>query len=193
MTQICIIAAVGRNHVIGYEQGLPWNIPEDLAYFMRTTQGHPCVMGRKTYDSIGRALPGRPCYVVSATLESLPDATVVRSLAQAVDAIKASGAERLFVVGGAKIYKEALPLADLLYLTVIQRDYRGDTWFPQLSKNDWVLDSKALQVQKPNGLDPLRYSFNVYRKPNAAGQITTTHPSKPSRVCTARSGMSYVC
>ena len=132
-----IVVAVARNGVIGRDNQLPWKLPKDLAYFKRVTMGHPVVMGRRTWESIGKALPGRLNIVVTRnhSLEA-PGATVVPSLA---DAWKAAGdAAEVSVIGGTSIFREALPIADRIHLTEVEADVEGDTFFPEFDRGEWV-------------------------------------------------------
>lgn len=139
MTQphIALIVARCRNGVIGNEGGIPWHLPEDLAFFKKTTMGHPCLMGRKTWDSLrGRALPGRLNVVITRQKDfSAPGATVVGSIEEA---LKAAGAAPIvFIMGGGKIYEQALPLVQTAYVTEIDAEKPGDTFFPQLPESEW--------------------------------------------------------
>ncbi|OFZ18063.1 MAG: hypothetical protein A2X94_02505 [Bdellovibrionales bacterium GWB1_55_8] len=131
---ISLIAALSKNRAIGKGNQLPWHLPEDLKYFRATTSGHPVIMGRKTFQSIGRPLPKRFNVVVSrdARLE-IPGVAIASSLAQAIALCEGQpGAEEIFIIGGAEIYREALPHADRLYLTEIDLHVDGDAFFP-----DW--------------------------------------------------------
>ena len=131
-----LIVARARNGTIGKDNGMPWHLPADLAHFKRTTLGCPVIMGRRTWDSIGRALPGRRNIVVSRTPGfHAPGAEVVASLADAWRAV--AGAEEAFVIGGAQLYEEALAVADRIYLTDIAGDVAGDTFFPPLPPGAW--------------------------------------------------------
>ena len=132
-----IVVAVARNGVIGRDNQLPWKLPKDLAYFKRVTMGHPVVMGRRTWESIGRALPGRHNIVVTRdpSLEA-PGATVVTSLADAWKA--AGGADEVSIIGGTSIFRETLPVADRIHLTEVEADVEGDTFFPELDRGDWI-------------------------------------------------------
>lgn len=135
-----LIVARARNGVIGRDNALPWRLPADLAFFKRTTMGAPIVMGRKTWESIGRPLPGRPNIVVSRTLANLPPGVVVApDLASAFAA--AAPADEVFVIGGAQLYAEALPLVDRIYVTEVGADVEGDTYFPPLDRSAWVMTS----------------------------------------------------
>ncbi len=134
---ISIIVAVAENGVIGDKNALLWHISEDLKHFKALTTGHPVVMGRKTYESLGRPLPNRPNVVISRQELELPGCRVVHSLSEAVALFPAG--EEVFVIGGAQIYAEALPLADRFYLTRVQHSYEGDTRFPAWDASHWRL------------------------------------------------------
>jgi len=131
--ELIVIAAMATNRVIGRHNTIPWHIPEEMAHFKATTMGYPVIMGRRTYQSIGGPLSGRRTVVVSRDqrFQAHPDCTVVSSLTDAIAACV--GAARVFVIGGAQLYRAALPLADTLILTVIGRDYAGDVFFPDFS------------------------------------------------------------
>lgn len=131
-----LIVARARNGVIGKDNGMPWHLPADLAHFKRTTLGHPVIMGRRTWESIGRALPGRRNIVVSRTSGlHAPGAEVVTSLAGAWQAV--AGAVEAFVIGGGQLYADALPEADRIYLTDIVGDVEGDIFFPPIAAGQW--------------------------------------------------------
>lgn len=132
---INIIVAVAQNGVIGCHNRLIWHISEDLKRFKALTTGHPVVMGRKTYESIGRALPNRRNIVISRNTElKIEGVEVVDSLEKA---IAMCGAEDLFVIGGGEIYRAALPIADRLYLTQVAQSPDGDTFFPEINSGQW--------------------------------------------------------
>ena len=133
---ISIIVAVAQNGVIGDKNSLLWHISEDMRFFKRTTSGHPVIMGRKTYESLGRPLPNRTNVVISRTLRSIEGCTVVGSLEEAVAMFPKE--EEVFIIGGAQIYAQALPLADRIYLTVVGKEYEGDTSFPALDLSQWT-------------------------------------------------------
>ena len=132
-----IVVAVARNGVIGRDNQLPWKLPKDLAYFKRVTMGHPVVMGRRTWQSIGKALPGRLNIVVTRnpSLEA-PGATVVASLDEAWKA--AGDAAEVSIIGGTSIFRETLPIADRIHLTEVEADVEGDTFFPEFDRGEWV-------------------------------------------------------
>ncbi|WP_114661900.1 dihydrofolate reductase [Polynucleobacter necessarius] len=139
MTQpaISIIVARSRNHVIGRDNQMPWKISADLQFFKRVTMGHPVIMGRKTWESIGRPLPGRRNIVVSRNADyELTDGELVGSLDEALNAL--SKAPRVFVIGGEQLFRQAFDKADRLYITEIDLDIDGgDTFFEVPNPNDW--------------------------------------------------------
>lgn len=136
---LTLIAAMASNRVIGADGGMPWHIPSDLRWFKQQTLNKPILMGRCTFDSIGRALPGRQNLVLSRHPETLAGRGVegVTSLAAARE--KAQGAAELMIIGGAQLYALALPLASRLIVTQIERAYDGDTFFPEVHWPDWTL------------------------------------------------------
>lgn len=136
---ISIIVAVARNGVIGDKNALLWHISEDLRNFKRVTTGHPVVMGRNTFLSLGRPLPGRTNVVVSRTVDQIEGCRVVYSPEEAFAMFPAE--EEVFVIGGAQIYARALDVADRLYLTRVEHDYEGDTSFPEWDRTQWRLVS----------------------------------------------------
>ena len=136
---ISIIVAVAQNGVIGDKNSLLWHISEDMRFFKRTTSGHPVIMGRKTYESLGRPLPNRTNVVISRTLRSIEGCTVVGSLEEAVAMFPKE--EEVFIIGGAQIYAEALAVADRMYITHVDREYDGDTSFPNVDFSKWQLVS----------------------------------------------------
>ncbi|GMG87857.1 dihydrofolate reductase [Biformimicrobium ophioploci] len=135
--KVAMIAAMASNRVIGRDNQLPWHIPEDLKFFKRVTLGKPVVMGRNTFESIGRPLPGRTNIVVTRNRNwSAEGVEVVASLEAALEsgerAARAAGADEVMVIGGGEIYRQALPLAQRLYLTEVQAEFQGDAWFPEI-------------------------------------------------------------
>lgn len=136
MTRITLIAAVARNNVIGMEGRMPWHLPEELAHFKATTMGHPLVMGRRTFESIGRVLPGRRTIVVTRDPTwHHPGVESAHSFAEAM--ALAGPADEVFVAGGAQIYAEALPFAHRMLFTEVDAEPQGDTFFPAWTRADW--------------------------------------------------------
>lgn len=153
--RVNLIVAWERNRVIGRAGTLPWHLPEDLRHFKRTTLGHPIVMGRKTWESIGRALPGRRSIVVTRNSRfTAPGGETAGSLAQAL--AMCAGAPEVFVIGGAQLFAEALPLAQRLIVTEIDADFEGDTFFPPYDPAAWRETARENQgpgPQRPFGID----------------------------------------
>ncbi|CCG20065.1 dihydrofolate reductase [Taylorella asinigenitalis 14/45] len=162
MPKICIIVAYSRNHVIGLDGDMPWRLKGDLAYFKKTTMGCPIIMGRKTRDSLGRPLPGR--LNIAITRDTTYKAEGTETLPSLEDALKFakkhSETRDIFIIGGGQIYKQALPLADRVYATEIQHEFKGDTFFPQLDGSEWIEISRDPQLEE-NGIS---YDFVVYEK-----------------------------
>lgn len=155
--QLSVIAAIAHNRVIGRENALPWHLPEDLKHFKALTMGHPIVMGRKTYESLGRLLPGRTTVIVSRNRNyAVPGALIVESLQQALAVCRHE--QEIFIIGGAELYKEALPMADRLYLTEIDADFEGDAYFPDFAPGRWREVSRQPHV----GASGLPFSYVQY-------------------------------
>jgi dihydrofolate reductase len=135
-----MIAAMANHRVIGKDQKMPWHLPADLAFFKKTTLGNPIVMGRKTYESIGRPLPGRLNIVVTHNANlNITGCEVVTSLDQAIAVAheKSPHSDELFITGGSHLYTSFLPQADRLYLTLIEATFDGDTYFPDYTHDQW--------------------------------------------------------
>jgi dihydrofolate reductase len=161
--RLSLIAAVAENGVIGRGNDLPWHLPLDLKRFRNLTMGHHLLMGRKTFESIGRALPGRTTVVLTrSAFQSPPGVLTASSLEKAVDMAQATGEEEAFVVGGGEIYHLALPLADRLYLTRIHAVVAGDTFFPPLDLDLWRLLSSERHEPGEENSHPL--SFEILEK-----------------------------
>lgn len=140
--QLSLIVAYAQNRVIGRNNTLPWKLPSDLAHFKRTTLGHPVIMGRKTWESLGRPLPGRHNIVITRNSQyEAAGAQCVNSLAQAIEAVQ--GAEKAFVIGGAQIYQEALPFAHFVIATEVQTQVEGDAFFAPLDNTQWIETSRV--------------------------------------------------
>lgn len=160
MPRVVLIAALDRNRAIGKANALPWRLAEDLARFKRLTLGHPVVMGRKTYDSIGRPLPGRDNIVVSRDRSlAIPGATVVGSLDAALAA--AGAADQVYVIGGGEIYALALPRADRLELTEVETAIAGDAWFPAWKRASFREVARERHLDRACGL---AFSFVTYER-----------------------------
>jgi dihydrofolate reductase len=134
---VSLIVAVAKNGVIGANNGIPWRLPAEQQLFKRVTMGHHIVMGRKTYESIGRLLPGRTTVIVTRQRGySVPGAVVVHSLREALAA--AANDDEVFVIGGAELFKEALPIASRIHLSVVDAEPPGDTFMPPFDERDWT-------------------------------------------------------
>jgi len=158
---LSIIVAMSSNRTIGLNNTLPWRCPGDLKQFKALTMGHHMVMGRKTFDSIGRPLPGRTTVVVTRNRELRVERCVMaHSLEQAFAAC--AGDEEIFVVGGAELYAQAIPLADTLYITEIQQQVVGDTYFPEFDKSQWLEQARVKRYQQSP--QELEYHFVTYRR-----------------------------
>lgn len=166
MPRLALIAAVAENGCIGIDNKLPWHLPADLQYFKRLTSGGVVIMGRKTYESIGRPLPNRTNIVISRNPDfSAPGVRTVATLDEAIALGESialiNGNEDLFVIGGAQIYALALPRAQRLYLTEVGKTVTGDAFFPSIDRTDWREVAGESHVNEPDGL---RYRFAVYER-----------------------------
>jgi dihydrofolate reductase len=134
---ISLIVAMDQNRVIGKNNKLPWHLPADLQYFKKVTMGHPIVMGRKTFESIDRVLPGRENVIVTRNQEFKAEGCVVLHDIAQIKMFADNHEEEVFVIGGAEIFKEILPFTDRLYITEIHETFEGDTFFPEIDENEW--------------------------------------------------------
>lgn len=157
--RISIIAAMARNRVIGIDNTLPWRLPEDLKHFKALTLGHHILMGRKTWESLGRPLPGRTSVVITRSQNlQVPGCLVANSIAEAVAAC--DNDNEIFFIGGEELYRQALDVADRIYLTEIKADFSGDAWFPEFDTNLWR-ETGRKPCKSENGLE---CDFVVYDK-----------------------------
>ncbi len=159
--RVSIIVAMGRNRVIGKNNALPWRLPADLRHFKSTTMGHTLIMGRKTYESIGRALPGRKSIVVTRQKGLRAEGCLV---AGSIDeALSMAGAEQeVFVIGGAELFAQTLPIASKLFVTFIEKEFEGDVFFPETDPRLWV--EKERKSFTANEENPYDYSFLILEK-----------------------------
>jgi len=157
----CIIVAKGENNGIGVKGNLPWHISEDLKYFKEKTKGFPVIMGRTTFDSIGRPLPGRKNIVLSRSCNQIPGVTVVGSFEEAYS--EAEGFEKCFVIGGASIYRAAINDMDKLYVTDVHTEVNeADAFFPEIDESKWERESVSpISTDEASGL---AYEFIVYKR-----------------------------
>jgi dihydrofolate reductase len=156
---ISLLVAMDNNRTIGKNNDLPWYLPADLKYFKKVTMGHPIVMGRKTYESIGRPLPGRENIIITRDKSyDIESAQVVHSIQEAIDVTKDE--DEVFVIGGAEIFKQYMPDSDRLYITQIEHDFDGDTFFPEINYAEWKIISKEKGIKDEK--NPYDYYFMIY-------------------------------
>ena len=161
MTILSMIVAHADNRVIGKDNDMPWHLPADLAYFKKTTLGKPIIMGRKTYESIGRPLPGRKNIVISRDKNySAEGIETVTSVEEALALV--SEVEEVMVIGGGAIYQHCLPAAQCLYITHIDADIDGDTYFPDYDLKEWQL--AASEVREADEKNIYKLNFCVYQR-----------------------------
>ena len=159
MSKLSIIVAMSSNRVIGVNNTLPWHLSEDLKHFKFLTTGHTIIMGRKTYESIGRALPNRRNIVISRNTEtSCEGAEIVHSIEDAFSISKHD--DEVFVIGGSNIYEQALNFVDYLYITEIKKSFSGDAFFPEINKSIWIETLREDHIAN----DGLEFSFVSYQK-----------------------------
>lgn len=170
--EIGVIVAAAANGVVGRDNALPWHLPEDLKYFKRMTLGKPVIMGRKTFESIGRPLPGRRNIVITARpgfgaegVEVAPTLDAALALARA--AAKQAGATELMVIGGARIYAQVISGADHLYVTEVHAEVEGDTYLPPVDWGQWREVSR--EFHGASGDNPYDYSFVAYERRKPTG------------------------
>ena len=159
MKKISIIVAMSKNRVIGVKNSLPWHISEDLKRFKRLTTGYPIIMGRKTFESIGKPLPERRNIVISRNQNlKVQDIEVVKSIE---DALKICSSENLiYIIGGEQIYNLAMPYANNIHLTEVNKEVEGDAFFPEFDKNEW----KEIARENSKDFIDTSYSFVEYRR-----------------------------
>jgi len=159
--RVSLVAARARNGVIGRDNAMPWKIPGEQAYFKRVTMGHPIIMGRRTWDSIGRPLPGRRSIIVTRDRSfTAAGAEVVHSVDEAL--AKCAGAPEVFVIGGAQIYAAAMPYADRLLITEIDHDFDGDAFMPPPDAALWRETARDTHVA--DGESPFRFAYVNYER-----------------------------
>lgn len=162
---ISLLVAMDKNHVIGFENDMPWHLPGDLKYFKEKTTGHAIVMGRKTFDSIGRVLPHRRNIVLTRNQLDFPEGIEVIHNIDFIHTWKQDHPdEELFVIGGGHLFDQILPIADRMYITEIDEEFPGDTYFPAFDAKDWSLTSsiKGEKCKK----NPYDYCFLQYDRKN---------------------------
>lgn len=157
---LSIIVAMDRNRVIGKDNKLPWHLPAELRYFKQTTMGHPVIMGRKTHESIGRPLPGRENIVL--TRNRGYQSAGCKIAHTPAEAIAMSGDREAFVIGGAEVIKLLFPHVSRLYITWIDHEFSGDTFFPEIRSAEWRLIREEPGVT--DAQNPYRYTYRVYER-----------------------------
>ena len=167
-----LIVAMSQNRVIGRNNKLPWYLPGDLKYFKQATMGKPIIMGRKTWDSIGRPLPGRMNVVISRNPEweapagTTPAKSLDEALIKAEAQAEIEDREEVMIIGGGQIYTEALPMVDRMYVTQVHAEVEGDAFFPEVNWDEWEEIGREDFSASDN--NPYDYSFVVYQRPAAA-------------------------
>jgi dihydrofolate reductase len=149
------IVAISENHVIGKDNKLLWHLPKDLKHFKDTTTGHTVIMGRKTYDSVGKPLPKRRNIIVTRQTITIEGCEVVNSIEAALALCKSES--EVFVVGGAEIYKQAMKLTDRIYLTIVHQNFDGDSFFPEIDDTEWKEVSR--EDFEPDAKNLIPFSF----------------------------------
>ena len=158
---ISLLVAMDKNRLIGKDNDLPWRLPADLAYFKRVTMGHPIVMGRKTYESIGRPLPGRENIIITRNTDFVaPGCKIIYTIE---DILKLEAEDKeVFVIGGSEIFNEILSSANKLYITLIEDCFEGDTYFPEVRTEEWQLISEEKGIKDDK--NPYDYYFQVFER-----------------------------
>ena len=154
------VVAISENHVIGKDNKLLWYLPTDLKHFKDITTGHTIIMGRKTYDSVGKPLPRRRNIIITRQQITIDGCEVVNSIEAALKL--AAGEEEVFIVGGAEIYKQSMHLTDRIYLTIVHKDFEGDSFFPQINPDEWK--EAYREDHQPDEKNSLPFSFITYER-----------------------------
>lgn len=162
---VSLLLAASENNVIGKNNRLPWHLPDDLKYFKNLTWGLPILMGRKTFDSIGKPLPGRKSIVITRDQDWQHEGVVVvHAIDDAIKMAESFGAKEIFVIGGAQIFNTTLPAANRIYLTRIHQQFDGDVFFPEISESEWELvSSRFLAADEKNVYD---HTYQVWERKN---------------------------
>lgn len=164
---ISLIAAMDRNRIIGHAGTLPWHLPADLLWFKRHTMGHSLLMGRRTFEAIGQPLPGRRTIVVSRNpYYQAPGCMMATDIAAAIAAAKP--AEQLFICGGGEVYRQTLDQAERIYLTELDIEVTGDTFFPEFDENEFEI------VSQEHHSKPFHYSFSIFQRKHQPQPLSFT-------------------
>lgn len=158
---ISLLVAMDKKHVIGFENEMPWHLPNDLKYFKEKTTDHAIIMGRKTFDSIGRVLPNRRNIVLTRQQTDFPKGVeVIHDIDSIYQLNRENPSQELFVIGGGDLFEQVLPYADRMYITEIDEEFPGDTYFPRFKAEEWLLASKVKGDKNMN--NPYDYYFLQY-------------------------------
>ncbi len=161
--KISLIVAMDKNRGIGKAGRLPWHLPADLKLFKQITMGHHLIMGRRTWESIGRPLPGRTMIVLTHQPDYQPDGCIVaRSLDEGLDIALRNGEEEVFVIGGAQVFTQALPIADRIYLSRVEGVFEADASFPEIDLTDWALLERVAYPADDN--NPFAFTFEILER-----------------------------
>jgi dihydrofolate reductase len=158
---ISIIVAIAQNYAIGKNNQLLWNMPHDLKHFKETTSGHTVIMGRKTFDSVGKPLPRRRNIVVTRQDIEIAGCEVVQSIIEAIELCRDE--EEVFIVGGAEIYRQSMDISNRIYLTIIHHDFEADTFFPEIDYSEW--EETTREDYQADEKNPYPYSFITLDRP----------------------------
>jgi dihydrofolate reductase len=162
--ELSLIFARSQNNVIGVDNDLPWKLPKDFAWFKKQTLGHPIIMGRKTFESLGNPLPKRKNIVISTKKDYHPEGTVkAESLEQAIE-LAAHEEKPPFIIGGQRVFQDAVPMASKIYLTEVLAEYKGDTFGPEIDWKNWQLNFEEAHRADEKHSDP--FIFKVYSRKN---------------------------
>ncbi|HEY0244889.1 MAG TPA: dihydrofolate reductase [Mucilaginibacter sp.] len=157
---VSIVVAISENHAIGKDNKLLWYLPNDLKHFKDITTGHTVIMGRKTYESVGKPLPNRRNIIITRQNMDIPGCEVVNSIEAAL-ALCTDEAE-VFIVGGAEIYRQSMKLTNRIYLTIVHKEFEGDSYFPEIEANEWK--ETAREDYAPDNKNILPYSFITFER-----------------------------
>ena len=162
--KLSIIVAIGKNNEIGKSNQLLWSLPDDLKHFRSTTNGHTIIMGRKTFESIGRILPNRTNIIITRDANFVAHgAVIVHSFEEALEKAKESGTDEAFIIGGGQLYSETLPLADKLYITHVDTTFPdADVFFPEMNCDEWNMTSTESHTKDEN--HPYDFRFATYER-----------------------------
>lgn len=157
---VSMIACMAKNRVIGINNQLPWKLPADMKFFIVMTKGKTVVMGRNTFESIGKPLPNRRNIVLTSKKDYAPEGCIVVHSIE--EAMKHAEGDELVVIGGSQLYESCMPLADKIYLTVIDEDFAGDSWFPEVKETDWQLTERVQGSRDEQ--NQYEFAFHTYER-----------------------------